>query len=171
MSHYLQTVLQIEEPLLSHGLRQLEKSSGHTGIDTRLIADILSKSHRVMRALRLDTSDTTPKELYHSLLSLIDNGNYEELLIDCDYVLYLIDGHILSLNMIDMVENYHHELPFSDRVISHGQRSLRGEIIGRYIENSRTDEKTTLEIALTSGLLDDFDEWYNNAKAYKKGEK
>ena len=63
MTHYLQKALQSDESLLRHGLKELEKSTGDSGVDTRLIADILEKAHSVMRGLGLDTSDTTGREL------------------------------------------------------------------------------------------------------------
>jgi hypothetical protein len=155
MTHFLQTVLAPDEPLLSHGLKELEKSTGNSGVDTRLIADILEQAHIVMRKLGLDTADTTGHELYHALLSAVKNNNIESLLQECDYVLYIIDKQIISFNLIDIIENYHHELEYKQQSITHGQRSLRGEIIGRYLNHARTNEATTLEIATTIGLLPD----------------
>lgn len=168
MANFLQTVLNVDEPLLSTGLTALEKSTGNSGVDTRLIADVLEKAHKIMRMLGLDTRDTTGRELYHSLIAFVKHGDVESLLIDTDYVLYIIDSKVISLNMIDVIENSHHELPYEKQVISHGQRSLRGEIIGRYINHARTDEATTLDIIASIGLLPEQDAWYNNAKAYKK---
>jgi len=157
MTHFLQTVLAPDEPLLGHGLKELEKSTGNSGVDTRLIADILERAHTVMRKLGLDTADTTGHELYHALLSVVKNNNIESLLQECDYVLYIIDKQIISFNLIDIIENYHHELEYKQQSITHGQRSLRGEIIGRYLNHARTNEATTLEIATTIGLLPDND--------------
>lgn len=168
MANFLQTVLNVDEPLLSTGLTALEKSTGNSGVDTRLIADVLEKAHKIMRMLGLDTRDTTGRELYHSLIAFVKHGDVESLLIDTDYVLYIIDSKVISLNMIDVIENSHHELPYEKQVISHGQRSLRGEIIGRYINHARTDDATTLDIIASIGLLPEQDAWYNNAKAYKK---
>ena len=121
-----------------------------------------------MRQLGLDTADTTGRELYHSLIAAVNRGHIESILIDTDYILILLDGHVISFNLIDVIENSHHELSFDKQVISHGQRSLRGEIIGRYINHARTNESTTLDIISSIGLLPDSDAWYNNAKAYKK---
>jgi len=168
MTHYLQSVLDIDSSLLKSGLARLEKSTGNSGVDTRLIADIFEKAHKVMRSLGLDTADTTGHELYHSLISAVKLGNIESLLSETDYVLHIIDGKIISFNLIDAIENSHHELTFEKQIISHGQRSLRGEIIGRYIDHSRTDKKTTLEIVESIGLSPEQDAWYNNAKAYSK---
>jgi len=155
MTHFLQTVLESDEPLLSHGLKELEKSTGNSGIDTRLIADIFEKSHSVMRELGLDTKDTTGHELYHALISAVESNNIESLLQDRDYVLYIIDKQIISFNLIDVIENFHHQLGYDQQSISHGQRSLRGEIVGRYLNHARTNDVTTLGIATTIGLLTD----------------
>jgi len=166
MTHYLQSVLDINKPLLSVGLEKLEKSSGNSGVDTRLIADILEKAHDVIRLMGLDTKDTTGPELYNSLISFIKTSDGESLLIDCDYVLYIVDGKVVSLNLIDIIENSHHELPFEQRTDSHGQRSLRGEIVGRYVNHARTDEMTILETASAFGLSPNPDTCYNNAYVY-----
>lgn len=168
MSDFLKKTLNIKEPLFSSGLAALEKSTGNSGVDTRLIADVLEKAHKIMRVLGLDTTDTTGRELYYSLVGAVKHSDIESLLLDMDYVLYIIDGKVISFNLIDVIENSHHELPFESRIISHGQRSLRGEIIGRYAKHARTDKKTTLEIASMIGLSSKQNACYNNAKAYKK---
>jgi hypothetical protein len=168
MANVLQKALKVDEPVFTMGMRLLEKSTGNSGIDLRLIADIFENAHKVMRAIGLDTKDTTVKELYHSLIAAVKKENIEELLYETDYVLYVVGDDIISFNLIDVIENAHHELNFESRIISHGQRSLRGEIIERYVNHIRTDKESTLEIAKSIGLLPDSDAWYNNAKAYRK---
>jgi len=152
MANYLQKVLKINQPLFVTGMAALEKSTGNSGVDTRLIADVIENAHKVMRVLKLDTSDTTGRELYHSLLAAVKHSDIEALLMNSDYVLYIIDDDVISFNLIDVIENSHHELPFDKQINSHGQRSLRGEIIGRYIDHSRTNNRTTFEIANAIGL-------------------
>lgn len=168
MTNFLQTALNIDEPIFNKGLEMLEKSAGNSGVDTRIIADILENAHKIMKILGLDTSDTTGRELYNSLIAAVKHSDIETLLINTDYVLYIIDGKVISFNLIDVIENSHHELPYEKQVFSHGQRSLRGEIIGRYIDHARTDAATTIEIISSIGLLPEQDAWYNNAKAYQK---
>ena len=168
MANYLQTALNINQPLFESGMMALEKSTGNSGVDSRLVADIIETAHKVMRVLGLDTSDTTGRELYHSLMATVKHSDIESLLSDTDYVLYIVDGKVISFNLIDVIENSHHELSYDKQIISHGQRSLRGEIIGRYIDHGRTDNRTTVGIASSIGLLDSDDACYNNAKAYKK---
>lgn len=168
MANLLQKALKTDEPLFSMGMHALEKSTGNSGVDTRLIADIHENAHKVMRKLGLDTADTTGKELYHALLAAIRRTDIQELLFETDYVLYVIGKDVVSFNLIDVIENAHHELQYESRIISHGQRSLRGEIIERYLCHMRTNETTTLEIAKSIGILPESDAWYNNTKAYKK---
>lgn len=168
MTNFLQKVLSIDKPTFNNGLKALEKSTGNSGVDTRLIADVLKNAHEVMRELGLDPSDSTGREIYHSLIAAVKHSNIEELLLKTDYVLYNLDDKIISFNLIDVIENAHHELPYVKQSISHGQRSLRGEIVQRYIDHARTDKSTTLETITLIGLLPDEDSWYNNAKAYKK---
>ncbi len=165
MAGYLQTVLDIDEPVFSIGMAALEKSTGNSGIDSKLTADIHEKAHEVMRALKLDTKDTTSIELYNSLKAAVANQDIEDLLTQTDYVLYILDGEVISLNLIDVIENSHHELPYERQIISHGQRSLRGEIVKRYIEHARTDETVTTDLAKSIGLIPEPDAWYNNANA------
>ena len=167
MANLLQKTLKIDEPIFTMGMRVLEKSTGNSGVDTRLIADIHENAHKVMRKLGLDTTDTTGRELYHTLAAAVKCSDIQQLLYDTDYVLYVIDSDVVSFNLIDVIENAHHELDYGSRIISHGQRSLRGEIVERYINHIRTNEATTLEIVKSIGLLPDSDAWYNNAKAFR----
>jgi len=140
--------------MFSNGLRQLEKSTGNSGTDVKLIADIMEKSHEVMRRLALDTTDTSGQELYFALIEAVRSGMAEDILVDTDYVLVKRDNKVISMNMIDVVENSHHELSYNNQTVSHGQRSLRGELLSRYINHARTDEQTTKNIAKSTGLID-----------------
>ena len=160
MSKFLQNLLGAEEPLFSFGLQKLEKITGLSGVDVQLIADINHKTHVVMRRLKLDTADTTGPELYHSLLLSVKNGAHSLLLADTDYSLIYLNGQVVSLNMIDVIENAHHELPFCKQTVTHGQRSLRGEIIARYINHAKSHKATTIEIAQMMGLLPEEHSWY-----------
>lgn len=164
MTHKLQKLLQIgdDNPLFNSGIIKLEISTGNSGVDTRLIADIISKSHKVIRQLGLEINDTTGKELYYALCASVWRDDYEDLLEETDFVLVIIDDQIISFNMIDVIENAHHELPFGKQIIKHGQRSLRGELLNRYISHERTDNNTTIETIKSMGILPESDKWYNN---------
>ena len=157
MSHKLQKLLQLDEKMFDVGISRLEKTTGRSAIDIRLIAEILESAHKIMRKVGLDVKDTTKNELYHCLMSAVSHHKVEELLEKTDYTLIMIDDEIISFNMIDVIENYHHELPFDKRLISHGQRALKGEILDRYINHAKTDEITTRSIALAMGLIDSDD--------------
>lgn len=71
MTRVLSELLAAEEPLFGMAIKQLEQASGDTSIDVRLTAEIIGKVHMKMRALGLDPTDTTGRELYRSLFNLI----------------------------------------------------------------------------------------------------
>lgn len=75
MAKFLRDLLDAEEPIFSHSLVQLEKASGQTGADVRLIADITTKTHAAMRKFGLDPADTTGYEFYRSLLNRVATDN------------------------------------------------------------------------------------------------
>ncbi len=160
----LQVLLDAPEPLFSAGIEKLEKSTGNSGVDVRLLADLTAKAHDVMRQLKMDTKDTTAEELYFALNSVVYDGRSEQLLIDTDYTLLLINRAIVSFNLIDVIENAHHRLPFKNRLIAHAQRGLRGELVGRYLDHIRTDTVTTKALAKMMGLLPESDKWYNHKR-------
>ncbi len=168
MTKFLQRLLQAEEPIFSNGLARLEKSTGHGGIDTRLVADITHKAHTVMRCLGLDTRDSTAGELYNALNQAVKRAEGRLLLLDTDFVLVYIDNQIVSFNLVDVIENMHHHLPLGRQIISHGQRALRGELVDRYVGHIATDGITVREIASTIGLLPPDDLCYNHSRYSKK---
>ncbi|MDQ5885637.1 MAG: hypothetical protein QG628_34 [Patescibacteria group bacterium] len=71
MSRVLSQLLQAKEPEFTMSLHQLEKAGGHSAVDVRLIADIANSVKQKTRELGLDQNDTTDKELYHALQSMI----------------------------------------------------------------------------------------------------
>lgn len=75
MSKFLRDLLDAEEPLFSLSLRDLEKASGHQGVDVKLIADITRETHQATRELGLDHKNTTGKELYQALLARMKADN------------------------------------------------------------------------------------------------
>lgn len=166
MTQFLQSIIgsKEDERFFNVGLAQLEKMTGNSGVDARLIADIIEKSHKIMRKLGLDIRDTTARELYFALNATIKHNTAELLLGDADYVLMVIDNKLISFNLIDTIENVHHELPFEKRIFSHGQRSLRGEIVSRYVNHARTNDETARDISGRIGLLPADDAWYTGIK-------
>ncbi len=165
MAKFLQQLLKINEPMFSIGIRQLEKATGSSGVDTRLIADITHKAHDIMRRLGLDPADSTGRELYQALNSSVKRGTFEKLLIGADYVMMSFVGEPVSFNLIDVIENAHHELTFEQRIVSHGQRSLRGEIVQRYLQHASVNETMALDVATETGLLPESDRLYKETEA------
>lgn len=112
-------------------LREL-RSLTRDGVDVRLIADILSRAHTVMRQLGLDPADTTPEEVYRALIGSVVSEQFLSLLDDMDYVLIEIDGQLISFNPIDVIDNYHYELPLAKRRTDAAKKGLGWEITRRY---------------------------------------
>lgn len=79
MSQMLSQLVGIPEQSLGLQLKQLEIASGTPSIDVRLTAEIIGKVHLRTRALGLDPDDTTPQELYQSLLGLV--GKHDQFLV------------------------------------------------------------------------------------------
>lgn len=163
MAHKIQVLLGLEKnPLFGDGVLKLEKSVGMPGIDIKLIADVITKSHEVIRRLGLAPHDTTGVELYHALTAVVDNGNAKDLLADTKYVLVLTDEGLVSMNYIDVVENAHRKLAIKKQVLSQAQKNLRSEMVNRYLKHGLANKKLIQEIASAMGLLPDSDAWYNN---------
>lgn len=82
MAKILRDLLDAEEPLFSLSLKQLERASGEASEDARLIGEMTEKMTGVMRALKLDPSDTSGLELYKALLArvAVDNQRVTKLI-------------------------------------------------------------------------------------------
>lgn len=154
MAKFLQNLLDVNTPLFPLALKRLEEATGHSGVDVRLIADITHEAHAIMRQLGLDPADTTARELYLALNAYIEKESSYEMLLASDFVLLRIDNQTISFNLIDVIENNHHQLEFESRGVEHGRRALRGEMFQRYIEHPRTTDEPTRQLALDAGLLE-----------------
>ncbi len=75
MAKILRDLLEAEEPLFSLSLRQLEKASGETGVDARLIGTIARQMREATELVGLDPDDTTGPELYAAQLARIREDN------------------------------------------------------------------------------------------------
>lgn len=157
MSKKLKRLLGNDDPLFHSHIQRLEGASGYNALDVRLLADMTHAAHHVMRTLRLDPADTTGKELYMALNAAVRSGIADRLLEQTDYVLLEIDSEIISFSLLDVIENTHHELDYSERTLEHARRSLRGELIERYAGHERTDTDATIEMAKEVGLLKEGD--------------
>jgi hypothetical protein len=57
--------------MFTQSLHELEKASASPAVDIRLITELEAKVKQKIKELGLDSEDTTPKEVYHSLQGLI----------------------------------------------------------------------------------------------------
>lgn len=154
--NFLASVLATDHPLFTRTIAELEKASGNSGVDTRLIADITEKAHDAMRSLGLDPADTSGEELYHALGAVVPSRL--AVLNGLEYVLLRFDDGPVSFNQQDVVESAHHELAYADRQVGHAQRHLRSEIVRRYAEHDRTDNDLVHNLAQQAGLKPESDE-------------
>jgi hypothetical protein len=75
MSKILSQLLDAKEPMFTMALNQLEQVSGQPAADVRLISEISQTVRSKTNELGLDPNDTTEKELYHGLQSLVQLHN------------------------------------------------------------------------------------------------
>lgn len=163
MARVLKELLANDHPLFLMNIAQLEKASGNSGIDTRLIGEITEKGHALLRELGLDPADTTGKELYQALHTAIRNDAHQQAFRETEFVLLNLGDGPISLNRRDAIENVHHQLAYEHRSVAHAQRKLRLELIRRYAEHERTHEIRVGELAKDAGLHVDSD---NDHKEY-----
>lgn len=77
MSRLISDILRAPEPHFSHTIRQWEQLSNQPGHDARLISDISQRRQDALRALKLDPTDTVPKELFYALRHHAGGSNRE----------------------------------------------------------------------------------------------
>lgn len=149
MAKFLQDLLQAEEPLFSTALRSLEKAAGHSGVDVRLISDVIIRAHHVMRRIGLDPADTTPLELYKALLSHADDV---DLFADTAFVGLSFNGQIISFNHEDIHVNVSKNIEQSSTLYM--QSCLRRELVQRYSSHDRVDELAVRHFVEHAGLAE-----------------
>jgi ribokinase len=153
MAKFLQDLLQAEEPLFSMALRKLEQAAGHSGVDVRLISDVILRAHHVMREIGLDPADTTPFELYNALLAHADN---RALFANTEFAGLSFDGKAISLNVDDVQKNVGKDI--DQATTQHMQFCLRRELVRRYGDHERVNEQTVEHFVRDAGLPE---LWYN----------
>jgi ribokinase len=166
MAKFLKDLLATDHPLFTINLQELEHATDNAGIDVRLIADITETAHRVLRELQLDPADTHGEELYWALASAVKSGKAESLLRGTEFVLLSIDETPVSFNLQDVIENTHHELPYLDRTVAHGQRHLRAEIVRRYAEYDESRGELVHALAKQAGLKPESDEGHQSMEPH-----
>jgi sugar/nucleoside kinase (ribokinase family) len=148
MAKFLQDLLGAKAPLFRVAIHNLERATGHDGVDTRLIGDILTRAHAVMRHIGLDPADTTPRELYNSLNARAAD---EALFKDTSYVAVILNGDVISLNADDVRHN--HTRKYEERALDGMRKALTHEIVDRYYQHPRTDDATVAQFATDAGLI------------------
>lgn len=128
------------------------RSMTRDSLDTRLIADILSRAHLVMRRLGLDPANTTPQEVYNALINAVQTEQWLSLLGDTDYVLIEIDNEVISFNPIDVIDNYHLQLPIEKRKTEAAKLGLGWEITKRYRSHPHTSDQRVEQIVKNTNL-------------------
>ena len=156
----LRTLLGSDHPLLIHNIAALEKAAGCPGIDVQIIAEAARRSRSIITQLGLDPDEHHPHELYHALNALAHSKRSSAVLSPSDFTMVNWDGHVISLNLLDVVENAHHELSFDQRTRSHATRFLRMEIVKRYAEHERTNNDMVERLAKEVELSRDNDQYY-----------
>lgn len=162
MARILKDLLSNNHPLFLMNISRLERATGNAGIDVHLIGEISDKANRSMRDLGLDPANTTENELYMALKSLVrrDERRVKEILGQTSYVLTNLGSGPISLNIVDVINNSHYDLPYEKRSVAHAQRKLRAELVRRYAEHERTHDDMVRLMAREIDMMFDKDDAY-----------
>lgn len=147
MAKFLRDLLGAKEPFFGIALRNLEKASGHSGLDAQLIGDILVEAHNAMRHMGLDPADTTGLELYNALKAHV---NDDDVFSHTEYVGLLLGGVVVSFNQKDIKDNS--DKPYGQHTTENMQCALQRELVDRYVQHERTDEAVVAQFADDAGL-------------------
>lgn len=155
MAKFLQDLLCAHSPLFASAMQKLEQAAGKEGVDVRLIGDIITRAHAVMRTIGLDPADTTKQELYSGLLA---HAHDDALFAETDFVGLVFDGDVVSFHQQDVQDNV--GVAFDDRSTGHLQQALQHELVRRYSFHERTDDRAVEQFARDAGLK----VWYSIVK-------
>lgn len=155
MPRVLKDLLANDHPLFLMNIARLERAAGNAGIDVGLIGEITDSANGIMRRLGLDPADTTGRELYMALNSLVRTSEERarEILSDGIYVLTNLGVGPISFNIHDVIENSHHDIAYEKRSVAHAQRRLRMELVRRYAEHERTHDEMVDALAREVNIL------------------
>lgn len=173
MARVLKELLANDHPLFLMNIARLERAAGNAGIDVRLIGEITDKANATLRELGLDPADTRGRELYQALNALVrhDEARVTRVLEGTAHVLINLEVGSISLNLQDVIENSHHDLPYEKRSVAHAQRKLRAELVRRYADHERTHTDTVHSLVREVGILLDEDSHYPDLQLTKEEEK
>ena len=104
MAHKLQSLLANDHPLFLMNIARLERASGFSGIDVRLIAEIAQRSYGLAGRLGFRGTDILGPEFYHALNAAVNRGD-ESLFDDSEYLLINFGDGPISLSLADVQEN------------------------------------------------------------------
>jgi sugar/nucleoside kinase (ribokinase family) len=147
VAKFLRDLLGAQEPLFGAALQNLERASGHSGLDARLIGDILLEAHSTMRRMGLDPADTTGLELYNALKS---HAGDEYMFTETEYVGLKFADNIVSFNPVDIQENANK--PYGEHTTENMKCALQRELVDRYIQHEQTEESVVQQFASDAGL-------------------
>lgn len=74
-SRRISGIFNAKEPEFTHSIYELEKLSGRSSHDIRVFVDLMHHFNNLSKELNLDHTDTTPAELYHSLIIQFQNDS------------------------------------------------------------------------------------------------
>lgn len=149
MAHMLARLLGAEPKRFELTIHELERATGHAGVDVMLIGDILMKSQAAMRMMGLDPHDTTAHELYQALGAHADEP---AIFKDKIFVGVVIGEEVISCSRADVRRNL--KRPFTDRVTDAMQKALRRELEHRYHSHNRTINSVVTAKLKQAGIPD-----------------
>ena len=132
-------------------ISELRRMAGDDS-DVRLITEILARAHSIIRALGLDPADTTGREVYQALMAAAPRLDQTAWARASDWVMMDFDGQVISFHPVDIVENYHHQLPYGQHRIESGKRGLGYEITRRFSAHPRTHTPTVERVVCEGGI-------------------
>ena len=147
MAKFLEDLLGATQPQFGVAVHNLERATGHAGVDARLVGDIIARGHAVMRQIGLDPADTTAHELYNSLVSRAKEVGFFS---ETAFVGLVIDGEVISFNLHDIQRN--HTRRFEERTLDGLRDALKHELVDRYYQHPRTENSIVDGFAADAGL-------------------
>lgn len=138
-------------------LSELQRMSGDDS-DVKLLADALARAHSILRALGLDPRDVTANEVYQALMAIAPRVEEWASFKDSDWVMAEFDGQIISFHPVDIVENFHHQLPLGEHKSTAGKVALGQEIYRRYRAHPQTHNPAVSRIICDGGICQRLDD-------------
>lgn len=129
-------------------LRQMTRDDS----DVRLIAELLTKAHTIVRALGLDPAHSTAEEVYQALLSAAPQLEELACFQGSQWVVVEFDGQVISFHPVDIIENYHHQLPLGRHHSTAGRVGLGQEIYRRYRDHPQTHNPAVSRVVCGGGI-------------------